>query len=189
QMLADEAAGRLREGVVAGGGKVAGDLLWTAAGGGDPEIVRMALEGIDWPGEDSRWEGALWQAFTCDGGVERGLACFRLLLNRADPNQSYSGRTILHTVMARGEKEQLPYAEMLLDGGGRTDIRDDMLKSTALGWACRWGRLHFVRLLLERGVDPVETDAEPWATPRAWAQKMKHDRVLAVLRMGGSAEN
>jgi hypothetical protein len=55
QMLADEAAGRLREGVVAGGGKVAEELLWTAAGGGDPEIVRMALERIDWPREDSRW--------------------------------------------------------------------------------------------------------------------------------------
>jgi ankyrin repeat protein len=186
QMLADEAAGRLREGVVASGGKVAEDLLWTAAGGGDPEIVRMALERIDWPREDSRWEGALWQAFTCDGGVERGLSCLRLLLNRADPNQSYSGRTMLHTVMARGGKEHLPCAEILLDAGARTDIRDDLLKSTALGWACRWGRVHFVKLLLERGVDPVETDAEPWAAPRAWAQKMKHDKVLAVLQTARS---
>ena len=181
QMLADEAAGRLREGVVAAGGKVAEDLLWTAAGGGDPEIVRMALERIDWPREDSRWLWPLWQAFMCDGGIDRGLACFRLLLNRADPNQSHSGRTILHTVMARGEKEHLPYAEMLLDAGARTDIRDELLQSTALGWACRWGRIHFVKLLLEWGVDPVEPDAQPWATPRAWAQKMKHDEVLALL--------
>jgi ankyrin repeat protein len=185
QMLADEDAGRLREGIVADGGKVAEDLLWTAAGGGDPEIVRMALERIDWPREDSRWRWPLWQAFTCDGGIERGLACFRLLLDRADPNQSPSVRTMLHTVMARGGKEHLPYAEMLLAAGARTDIRDDLLKSTALGWACRWGRVHFVKLLLERGVDPVETDAEPWATPRAWAQKMKHDEVLAVLREHG----
>jgi len=185
QMLADEAAGRLRGGIVAVGGKVAEDLLWTAAGGGDPEIVRMALDRIDWAREDSGWLGSLWQAFTCDGGVERGLACFRLLLSRADPNQSHSGRTMLHTVMARGGKEHLPYAEMLLDAGARTDIRDDLLKSTALGWACRWGRLHFVKLLLERGVDPVETDAELWATPRAWAQKMKHDKVVAVLREHG----
>jgi len=185
QMLADEAAGRLREGVVASGGKVAEDLLWTAAGGGDPEIVRMALERIDWPQEDSRWGGALWQAFTCDGGVERGLACFRLLLNRADPNQSDSGWTMLHTVMAQGGKEHLPYAEILLDAGARTDIRDDLLKSTALGWACRWGNVHFVKLLLERGVDPVERDAEPWATPSAWAQKRKHDEVLAMLREHG----
>ena len=39
-----------------------------------------------------------------------------------------------------------------------------------------------MKLLLERGADPVEPDAEPWATPSAWAQKMKHEKVLEVLR-------
>jgi len=34
-------------------------------------------------------------------------------------------------------------------------------------------------------VDPIETDAEPWATPKAWAEKMKHENVLAVLREHG----
>jgi ankyrin repeat protein len=160
---------------------VSEDLLGSACGGGDPEIVRMALERIDWPRQDSRWLWPLWQAFTCDGGVERGLACFRLLVDRADPNQIDSGRTILHTVVAQGENEHVPYAEMLLNQGARIDIRDELLKSTALGWACRWGRVHFVKLLLERGADPIETDAELWATPRAWAQKMKHDNVLQVL--------
>jgi ankyrin repeat protein len=182
QLLADESAGRLRPGAVSPGGTVAGDLLWTAAGGGDAEIVPLALERIDWPREDGRWLWPLWQAFMCDGGVERGLECFRLLLSRADPNQSDSGRTMLHTVMARGEKEHVPFAEMLLDAGARMDIRDEMLKSTPLGWACRWGRLHFVKLLLDRGADPVEADAEPWATPTAWAQKMMHDDVLQMLR-------
>ncbi len=182
QLLADEAAGRLRPGAVSPGKTVAEDLLWSAAGGGDPEIVRMALERIDWPREDSRWLWPLWQAFTCDGGIERGLACFRLLLGRADPNLSDSGRTILHTVMARGERDHLAYAEMLLDRGARMDVRDDLLKSTALGWACRWGCVHFVKLLLERGADPVEKDAEPWATPAAWARKMKHETVLEILR-------
>jgi ankyrin repeat protein len=145
----------------------------------------MALEHIDWPLKDRRWLWPLWQAFTCDGGIERGLSCFRLLLDHADPNQSDSGRTILHTVVARGEKGQLPYAEMLLDRGARMDIRDELLRSTALGWACRWGRIDFVKLLLERGADPVESDAEPWATPSAWAQKMKHEDVLEVLRKHG----
>jgi hypothetical protein len=187
QLLADEAAGRLRPGAVEAGNSVAVDLLWTAAGGGDPEIVRMALERIDWPREDSRWGGSLWQAFTCNGGVELGLTCFRLLLNRADPNQSDSGRTILHTVMAQGEEKHLPYAEMLLDAGARTDIQDDLLNSTALGWACRWGRVHFVKLLLERGADPVEADTQPWATPRAWAEKKGHLALLTVLQeYGGS---
>ena len=117
QLLADEAAGRLRAGAVLPGSTVSEDLLWTACGGGDPEIVRMALERIDWPRQDSRWLGSLWQAFTCGGGMERGLACFRLVLDRADPNHSDSGQTILHTVMA---KEQVPYAEMLLDHGARS---------------------------------------------------------------------
>jgi ankyrin repeat protein len=71
---------------------------------------------------------------------------------------------------------------MLLDRGGRIDIRDEFLKSTPLGWACRWGRVHFVELLLQRGADPHERDAEPWATPMAWARKMRHDNVLEVLR-------
>src|SRR5207244_13202339 len=110
------------------GNNVAEDLLWTAAGGGDPEIVRMALDRIDWPREDQRWLWPLWQAFTCDGGVKRGLACFRQLLDRADPNQN-SGRTMLHTVVARGEKKHLPYAEMLLDRGARFDIRHELLES------------------------------------------------------------
>jgi ankyrin repeat protein len=182
QLLADEAAGRLRPGAVTPGKTVAEDLLWTAAGGGDAEILRLALERIDWPGQDPRWLYALWQAFTCDGGVRRGLACFRLLLARADPNQGEAGRTILHTVVARGEKKHLPYARLLLDAGARVDLRDELLQSTPLGWACRWGRVHFVKFLLERGADPIEVDAPPWATPSAWAQKMGHDHVLKVLR-------
>jgi ankyrin repeat protein len=70
---------------------------------------------------------------------------------------------------------------MLLNQGARIDIRDELLRSTALGWACRWGRVHFVKLLLERGADPIETDAELWAAPRAWAHKLNHDNVLQVL--------
>jgi ankyrin repeat protein len=182
QLLADEAAGRLRPGAVTPGKSVAEDLVWTAAGGGDAEILRMALERLDWPREGPRWLYPLWQAFTCDGRIKRGLACFRLLLTRADPNQADAGRTMLHTVVARGDKKHVPFARMLLDAGARTDLRDDLLRSTALGWACRWGRVHFVKLLLDRGADPVEADAEPWATPAAWAQKSGHDEVLKVLR-------
>jgi hypothetical protein len=35
---------------------------------------------------------------------------------------------------------------------------------------------------LKRGADPIEADAEPWATPMAWARKMKRDKILEVLR-------
>jgi ankyrin repeat protein len=79
-------------------------------------------------------------------------------------------------------KQSPALAAILLDAGARIDERDDILKSTPLGWACRWGRVPLVKLLLDRGANPIEADAEPWATPRAWAEKMGHAGVLALLR-------
>jgi ankyrin repeat protein len=122
------------------------------------------------------------------------LECFKLILQRCDPNlrgrewdKGQSGFTILHIVTGgrvswMTAEEQLAFATALLDAGARLDLRDNLLKSTPLGWACRWGRVELVKLFLARGADPVEGDAEPWATPRAWAQKMRHEEVLAALR-------
>jgi ankyrin repeat protein len=115
-----------------------------------------------------------------------------MILDHADPNirgrepdQGQFGLTILHSVAgARAHmtsEERLAFATLLLDAGARLDIRDHVLKSTPLGWACRWGRLELVKLLLQRGADPVEADAEPWATPKAWAEKMGRHEVLAML--------
>jgi hypothetical protein len=56
-----------------------------------------------------------------------------------------------------------------------------LLLSTPLGWACRWGRVELVKLLLARGADPTEPTAEPWAAPHAWAKKMKRPEILALL--------
>ena len=78
-------------------------------------------------------------------------------------------------------EEVVAFATLLLDAGARLDVRDDLLGSTPLGWACRWGRLELVMLLLERGADRVEEDAEPWARPRAWAEKLGHRAVLDEL--------
>ena len=68
----------------------------------------------------------------------------------------------------------------------RMDIRDDFLKSTALGWACRWGRVDLVKLLLARGADAIEADAEPWARPLAWAERRQHVKVVSLLRQHGA---
>jgi hypothetical protein len=38
-----------------------------------------------------------------------------------------------------------------------------------------------VKLFLVRGADPVEADAEPWATPRAWAEKMNQTEIVDLL--------
>jgi hypothetical protein len=120
---------------------------------GEPEIIRMALERIDWPPDDRRWYGALkgplslwshipwiaqpdWQR-----GREGYVVSFRLILARCHANVKGSfGRTILHDVMAMGfhdgvsgwisDEEALAFAVTLLDAGARTEVRDDLLQWT-----------------------------------------------------------
>ena len=126
--------------------------------------------------------------------MERGgaqLDCLKLILERCDPNiRGRSGDgfslTILHSVAGArphvSAEQRLAFATALLNAGARTDLRDGMLNSTPLGWACRWGRIELVELLVQRGADPVEADAESWATPKAWAEKMGHGAVLSLLQ-------
>jgi ankyrin repeat protein len=202
QMLAEEARGDLPEGIVAPGKPVAEELLRFGASGGDPEIVRMALERIDWPRDDPRWFRSLTEPlyfwhhipwlYAGNRELDRGtyLPCFRLILERCDPNLIGSfGRTVLHEVAAMREhvteEEAAAFAWALLDAGARMDVCDDILKSTPLGWACRWGRAGVAKAMLERGADPFEADAERWARPRAWAEKMGHSDVCTVLRSHG----
>ena len=181
---------------------VAEQLLGSAACGGDPEIVRLALEHLDWPRDDPRWFGILEQPLRIWNHGSRARpewdrttyrTCFHVILEHCDPSirgrTPRFGLTILHSVAGSREHvtadERVAFATMLLDAGARLDLRDYVLKSTPLGWACRWGRIELVELLLARGADPVEADADPWATPEAWAKKMNHGAVLAVLREHG----
>ena len=182
---------------------LAQQLLWGSACGGDPQIVRLALERIDWPRDDPRWFGILeqplriWTHGSIGANWDRTtyLSCFRLVLERADPNMrgrldDQFGLTILHSVAGSREHvtadERLAFATMLLDAGARLDVRDQLLKSTPLGWACRWGRDELVTLFLKRGADPAEPDAEPWATPLAWARKKGHAGIEAALQQAGA---
>jgi ankyrin repeat protein len=195
QMLADQDAGRLRKGSFQAA-SLAEELLWAGARGGDPEIVRMALDRIDWPRDSPHWFGMLWSPLPerkarSDSDHALYLACFRLILGGCDPNIRHPrfGRTVLHDLAATDAgsrpEEATAFATTILDAGARIDVRDDLLKSTPLGWACRWGRTELVKLLLERGADPVEANAEPWATPRAWAEKMGRVEALAILKGHG----
>ena len=185
KMLTGEVDGRLLDGMFAGR-TVAEQILWGAADGGYPEIVRTALARVDWPRDDARWYRILWRPLpvrTARPDFQRYLECLRLLLERGDANAPGSfGRTLLHDVAARGDAdEQVAFATLLLDAGARLGVRDDLLKSTPLGWACRWGRVEMVRLLLDRGADSIEAEGEPWSTPRAWAEAKKQATVLALL--------
>ena len=170
------------------GRTVAEQLLWGGASALSAEIVRMALERVDWPPDDPRWFWMLWrpvpgyqdydarqQAECCE--------CIRLILARSGPHHRAPtyGQTMLHEVVARDHGVGAQAAALLLDAGARLDIRDNLLRSTPLGWACRWGRVDLVRLFLSRGADPVEADAEPWATPSAWAEKMRRPEIVELL--------
>jgi len=170
------------------GRTVAEQLLWGGASALCAEIVRMALNHINWPPDDPRWFWMLWrpvpghedynaqqQADCCE--------CFKLILARCGPHHRAPdyGQTMLHEAVSRDHGVGVQLATILLDAGARLDVRDKLLMSTPLGWACRWGRTEIVKLLLARGADPVEADAEPWATPRAWAERMARTEIVELL--------
>jgi hypothetical protein len=192
QLLEDEGMGRVPDGAVSPGGSVAEAVLEAAADGGHVDLVRMALDHLDWRPGDARWQGMLMRPFGKHKASdrERYAACLRMIADRSGMDLPWRfGRTLLHDVAADWPRsatmaadERLAFATILLERGSPLDARDDLLKSTPLGWACRWGRVELVNLLLARGADPVEADAEPWATPRAWAEKMNRRQVLSILR-------
>ena len=206
EVTADTAAlyrqtGLVRE-LLANGKADPAETLRFAAGGGDPEIVGMILDRIGWRRDDPRWFRIVTEPlyfwhhipwlYAGNKEFDRGtyLTCFALILKRCEPNVTGSfGRTPLHEVAAMRdhitEDETAGFAEALLNAGARVGGRDDLLKSTALGWACRWGRVRVARLMLEHGADPVEAEAEPWARPRAWADKRSHTEIMELLRRYG----
>lgn len=188
KLLENDAAGKTPEGLTGPGSSVAQDLLWGAIESASIEIVKMALERIDWPRDDSRWHGILENGLYLgpESDRPRHLEGFRLALSRSEPNvRSKKGATLLHDVAAsRGgltATDRVAYASLLLDAGARLDLRDNLLESTPLGWACRWGRVELVDLFLKGGADPVEADAPSWARPMAWAEKMGRHDVLELL--------
>ncbi len=170
--------------------ELARELAWSAAHHGCPEILQMALERITWPLNDSQWHWIIIQPPRgSDGALAQNEGNFRamdvLLRHGVDPNVSRFGQTALHFLGAYSgsvsDAERARFAGMLIDRGAKLDVRDDLLKSTPLGWACRWGRMKLAETLIARGSPVDEPDAETWATPKAWAQKRKHVDLTKVL--------
>lgn len=169
------------------------ELVWSAADHGCAEIVGLALPYLKWALDDPRWHWVLIQPVRGAGsdtakneGHFRSMAT--LLQHGIDTNVRRLGQTVLHFTAARqgglSDADRARFSSMLLDYGASAslELRDDLLRSTPLGWACRWGREKMVRLLIERGAPVQEPEAEPWATPEAWARTMKQDGILAILR-------
>ncbi|MGO9255440.1 MAG: ankyrin repeat domain-containing protein [Bryobacteraceae bacterium] len=174
-----------------GSEKLAQELVWSAANNGAPAVVELALPRLNWPPNDPRWDWILIQPIrgvASDGHDHEALfqSMELLLRHGVDPNvSSRFGQTVLHFAAARpgpSEAERARFVSMLLDRGARLDVRDHLLKSTPLGWACRWGRKEMVELLIARGATVTEPDAEAWATPLAWAKKMGHSGIAELLR-------
>jgi len=172
------------------GEDLARELTWSAADHGCPEIVELALPLLKWPLDDPRWHWILIQPIRGATGEHPDrhghfASMAALLRHGIDPNVSRYGQTALHFAAGYrgnvGDEDRAQFASQLLDHGARLDLRDDLLKSTPLGWACRWGRKKLAELLITRGAQIKEPDSEPWASPTAWAEKMKEDAVLALL--------
>lgn len=159
---------------------LAEQMLWAA--GGSAEIVRLCLPYMTRKRDDPWWNYVLLHATEPSG--------FQLVLDYGvDPDvPGGGGYTILHHLASDYSHEQtrLVRARMLVQAGASLTKRDPLLKSTPLGWACRWGRRELVELYLERGADPQERDAEPWATPLAWATKGPHHEIIELLRSRGA---
>lgn len=159
---------------------LAEQMLW-AASGSDPEIVRLCLPHMKRKPDDPWWNYVL---------VHTSLPeTFKLILDHGvDPDVAGGSYTILHHLASAYAKDEsrVVLATILLDAGASLNKRDPLLKSTPLGWACRWGRIELVQLYLARGADAVEPDAEPWATPLAWATKGGHREVIELLRSHGA---
>jgi ankyrin repeat protein len=171
--------------------ELAQELAWSAADHGCPEIVAMALSHLDWAATDRRWHWILIQPMRGAGddsaqneGRFRSLDV--ILRHGVDANIERFHETALHFTAAHQSglqgDDRARFAAMLIDHGAQLDMRDDLLKSTPLAWACRWGRTEMVKLLIQRGAPVRERDGEAWTAPEAWAEKMGHLEIQAILK-------
>ncbi len=173
-----------------GSEELAQELAWSAADNGCAPIVELALAKLPWALNDHRWHWVMIQPIRGAEGDPAREGYFdsmrALLRHGVEPNVARFGQTALHYAAARhsglSDTDRARFAALLIDYGARLDMRDDLLKSTPLGWACRWGREELVKLLIARGASVEEPDAETWATPKAWAEKMKHGPIFALLQ-------
>jgi ankyrin repeat protein len=175
---------------------LAREFVWSAAQAGCPPVLELALPRLHWAAEDPRWHWILIQPIRSIGynnpeDPEAFFVCMAMLLERGiDVNvPGRFGDSPLHYTAARGnldEPERVRFVAALIDHGARFDARDELLRSTPVGWACRWGRAEMADLLIARGAPVNEPDAEAWATPLAWATKMGHTGIVETLRRHGA---
>lgn len=161
--------------------ELAEQMLW-AAGSCYEEIVRMCLRHVHRLPRDPWWNYVLMHATR--------LECMKLILEHGvDPDVPGVGghSTLQHLASASARDDnRTDRAALLLNAGASLQKRDELLNSSPLGWACRWGRMELVDLYLGRGAPVSEMEADFWATPLAWASRYAHRAVADRLRADGA---
>ena len=180
---------------------LAEQLLWAAGCGGDLDIAGMCLRELDWGPDDPSWFSLLEQPLRLwrtnphrkfrnfDRSVYPEI--FRMILDHGvSPNLvGRFGYRLAHRLAACGvawgepvmtETDRINFAEILLDHGADLDVTDDLLQSSPLGWAARWGRYELARCYLEHGADPTLAAAD-WATPLVWAEKRGYSDISDLI--------
>jgi len=155
----------------AASGQMVEAILWGGASGRSAEIVRMALERINWLRDDPRWFWMLWRPLPGHRDLNEteqadSRATFRLILDRCDPNLQApeSGQTMLHEVIARDHGVGVALATMLLDAGVRAPTsamnssRAPRSDGRAAGDAWRWSNCCW-------RVGPIRSRPEPSRGP------------------------
>lgn len=106
-----------------------------------------------------------------------------LLENGMDANHSnWHYTTLLQDKARLGDIEKV---RLLLNHGADIDAVDEEFRSTALGFAARWGQREMMNYLIERGADVNKAGAR-WATPLDWARKKGCSEIEADLRKAGA---
>ena len=128
------------------GEEIASELAWSAADNGCPAIVELALARLEWPRDDPRWHWILIQPIRGSGasGNEGHFASMLAILRHGvDPNVARFGQTVLHFCAARQSDLNGPdrarFAACWSTMAHASTRGTTLLRSTPLGWACRWG--------------------------------------------------
>ena len=179
------------------------EMLWSAACSTSLPIARLALQRLKLQPDDPKWHDLLRQPMRHGEPAEAmrspayqyawRFEILQLMLDAgANPNVPAAfGLTLLQFTAASGAPsidDRTRFTTQLLRARADPTMRDELLESTALGWACRYGRLEMARLLLDRGSPANEPATPRWASPLAWATKMGHTDIVDLLRQHGASQ-
>jgi ankyrin repeat protein len=151
-------------------------ILFTAALGGQPEMIRLLLDkGLKVDDADKRGQTPLMAA-VAGGNVE----AIKVLLDRGANVNGKDGNhwsPLFHAVWIRDHVEA---ARVLLDTGANIETRDVPVSRTILMNAAERGNLAMVRLLLEKGAE-VNARDESGRTALSYARGKDIEEIEKVL--------